>query len=399
MEYFPKSIYKMVQTMRWFGPKDPVSLQDLRQAGCSGVVSALHHVANGEIWTVQEITNYKNLINQIGLDWAIVESLPVHESIKTQSEGFEKHIENYKESLRNLCACGIRLVTYNFMPVLDWTRTNLSFKLKDGGLTLRLEMNALRAFDLYILNRPKAYDEYSDEEISQAKEYFLGLSLGEKIQLESNILAGLPGSEEGYTLKEFQSVISNYDRIDEGKLFDNFIYFLRKIIPLCEELGINMALHPDDPPFSIFGLPRIVKGAKDLREIMAKVPSLNNGICFCTGSFSVIKENNLLEILQENAERVHFIHLRNIRRNDMGDFYEENHLEGEVDMFEMVKEIVRIMQVRMVSIPFRPDHGPQILDDLEKKTNPGYSAIGRLKGLAEIRGLELGILRDWLLYN
>jgi mannonate dehydratase len=383
----------MEQTMRWFGPNDPVTLKDIRQAGCAGVVTALHHIPVGEIWTIPEIEKRKQLVEKEGMTWTVIESLPVHEDIKKRNGRYQQYIDNYKISLQNVYACGLKVVTYNFMPILDWLRTDLSWSMPTGSKALRFERRAFIAFDLFLLRRPGADGNYTSQEIAGAKEWFNNTSEQQKNDLFRNCLLGLPGSDESFTPQQVLEALQTYQHIGAQQLKINLIEFLKEVAPVAEEAGIKLAIHPDDPPYPILGLPRVVSTEADVNEILQAVPIPANGLCFCTGSYGARPDNDIPKMIRRFGDRIYFLHLRNTKRDESGNFFEAEHLNGDTDMVEVVRQISLLMKKEQRTIPMRPDHGHQMLDDLNKKTYPGYSAIGRLRGLAELRGLELGISR------
>ncbi|MEM6841493.1 MAG: mannonate dehydratase [Bacteroidota bacterium] len=389
--------HSLYPTWRWFGPQDAVSLTEIKQAGAKGIVTALHHIPCGEAWSMDEIKKRQQIIERSGLDWTVVESVNIHESIKIGTSDRDEYIEQYQQTLRNLAECNIQLVCYNFMPVLDWMRTQLAYPVEDGSTALCYDPTALAAFELFVLQRKGAEEQYNEEQKAAAEEYFSSMTQAEKEELQHTILAGLPGTDEVFSPGEFNKFLERYRKVDAQQLRKNLIYFLQQIIPVAEEVDIKMAIHPDDPPFPILGLPRVVSTEDDLQFITSQVSSLSNGITFCTGSLGGRADNDLPGIVNRLGDKIHFLHLRNVRRNADGSFHEANHLEGSTDMFAVMKAVISEQQKRLASgrediaIPMRPDHGHQFQFDADRSFYPGYSGVGRLRGLAELRGLELGI--------
>lgn len=387
-------IKQLQQTWRWFGPNDPVSLRDIKQAGAEGIVTALHHVPHGEVWTLEDIRKRIDELKAGGFEWSVVESLTVHEDIKRRSGDYKGYIEKYKQSLKNLADQGVKVVTYNFMPVNDWTRTDINYTVADGSKALYFNWVDMAVFDIHILKRDQAAEGYPPGIAERAEKKFAAMREDEKQLLVDTVVFGIPG-EEKRTPEAMRKELEKYADIDKKALKENLAYFLRDVSPAASELGIRLAIHPDDPPFDILGLPRIVCNREDLADILSFSDAPANGLCFCTGSLGANPVNALPEMIVDFNKRIHFAHLRNVSRDEEGNFFEADHLVGDVDMYAVVKALLQVRQDVSHDLPFRPDHGHQMLDDLEKVTNPGYSAIGRLRGLAEIRGLELGIARGW----
>ncbi len=387
----PDDVTMMTQAMRWFGPADPVSLRDIRQAGATGVVTALHELPNGAVWPRDAIAGRRRIVQEAGLDWTVVESLPVHEDIKKRGADWDRLIDAYRQSLRNLAAEGIRVVTYNFMPLLDWTRTDLAWPLRDGARALRFELEAVAAFDIHLLERAGAAADYTPAMVQGAARRFAAMDDAARDALTRTIIAGLPGSEESFTVGQFRDAIAGYDGLGADGLRANYVAFLQAVCPVADELGLHLVVHPDDPPFPIFGLPRVVSTEADVASLFAAVPNPSNGLCFCTGSFGVRADNDLPGMVDRLGDRIHFLHLRSVAREANGAFHEAPHLEGDAGMTAVVAAVHRLQQRERRAITMRPDHGHQMLDDLTKVTNPGYSLLGRMRGLAELRGLERGI--------
>jgi len=390
----------MEHTWRWYGPKDPITLNQIRQTGATGIVTALHHIPPGEVWPVDEITQMKQTIEAGGFSWSVVESVPVHGDIKTQTGNYPLYIDNYKQTIRNLGACGVKTVTYNFIPMLDWLRTDANWTFPDSSKALRFDMEKFAAFDLFMLKRPGSENSYSKKILRGAEEYFNTLNDQEKEELKDNVLLSLPGSGEKFEPEDVEKMLSDYSKMDHATFQEHLFYFLRQVVPVAEESGVRLAIHADDPPMPLFDVPRVVSTKQDALDIIQAVDSTSNGLALCTGSFGAGHFNDLVEMTHLLAHRVNFAHLRNVTRDEEGNFYEDNHLDGHIDLYRVIKELLLEERRRKKAgradwqIPMRPDHGHQMLDDLKKTFYPGYSLIGRMRGLAELRGLELGIQRS-----